>query len=137
LVGRRRRKQRRHNNVSVGHIGGADDGGDYYLIRFAEPTNTLIMRSSELGGHASSSHAHGIDIGTNTMGKTIIQNCEFSLFSDSIVGITNNRVVLTGNTSFTTNRPGRSVDLRGSGGMVYVGNYWDVPPTSLLKIITN
>ncbi len=71
------------------------------------------------------------------MGKTIIQNCEFSLFSDSIVGITNNRVVLTGNTSFTTNRPGRSVDLRGSGGMVYVGNYWDVPPTSLLKIITN
>jgi hypothetical protein len=125
------------NNVSVGHIGGADDGGDYYLIRFADPTNTLIMRNSQLGGRASDSHAHGVDIGTNTMGKTIIQNCEFNSFNGAIAGTTNNRVLLTGNTSFTTNKPGQSVDLRGTGDMVYVGNYWDVPPTALLRNISN
>ena len=125
------------NNVSIAQIGGANDGSDYYLVRFAEPTNTLIMRNSQLSGHASDSHVHGIDIGTNTMGKTIIQNCEFNSFNDSIAGTTNNRVMLTGDTSFNTYKPGQSVDLRGTGGMVYAGNYWDVSPAALLKIISN
>jgi hypothetical protein len=80
---------------------------------------------------------HGINIGTNTMGSTIIQNCVFNFLNDSIVGTTNNRVVVTGNTSLNTNRSGKSVDLRGSGSMVYIGNYWDVPPTALLPIISN
>jgi hypothetical protein len=65
------------------------------------------------------------------MGVTIIQNCAFSSLNDAIVGTTNNRVVMTGNTSFNTNSSGKSVDLRGTGKMVYVGNYWDVPPTAL------
>ena len=125
------------NNISVGHIGGADDGGDYYLIRFAAPTNALIMRNSQLGGHPSDSHVHGVDIGTNTMGATIIQNCEFNFFDQSIAGTTNNRVVLTGNTSFNSYRPGQSVDLHGTGGTVYTGNFWDVPPTALLRTISN
>jgi hypothetical protein len=48
-----------------------------------------------------------------------------------------NRVVVTGNTSFNTNSTGKSVDLLGTGSMLYVGNYWDVPPTALLPIISN
>lgn len=124
------------NNVSVAHIG-ADDGPDYYLIHFAAPTNALIIRNSQLGGNASNSHVHGVDIGTNTMGYTIIQNCEFNSFNGAIIGTTNNRVVLTGNTSFNTGKSGQSVDLQGTGGMVYIGNYWDVPPTALLRIISN
>jgi hypothetical protein len=71
------------------------------------------------------------------MGSTIIQNCVFNFMNDSITGTTNNRAVVTGNTSFNTNGSGESVDLRGTGKMVYVGNYWDVPPTSLLPIILN
>ena len=71
------------------------------------------------------------------MGSTIIQNCVFAFMNDSIAGSTNNRVILTGSTSFNTNNSGTSVDLRGTGSMVYVGNYWDVPPTALLRIVSN
>jgi hypothetical protein len=71
------------------------------------------------------------------MGSTIVQNCVFNYLDDSIVGTTNNRVVVTGNTSFNTNAGGQSVNLRGTGKMVYVGNYWDVPPTALLPSISN
>lgn len=71
------------------------------------------------------------------MGWTIVQDCIFNFLTDSIVGTTNNRVVVTGNTSFNTNRGGKSVDLRGTGKMVYGGNYWDVPATALLPIISN
>ena len=71
------------------------------------------------------------------MGSTIVQNCVFEFLNDSIVGTTNNRVVVTGNTSFDTNSSGMSVDLRGTGRMVYEGNYWDVPPTALLPVISN
>ncbi|HEX8896466.1 MAG TPA: hypothetical protein VF783_24325 [Terriglobales bacterium] len=125
------------NNVSIATIGGANDGRDYYIVHFAAPTNTLIVRNSQLRGLLANSHVHGIDIETNTMGNTIIQNCVFNSLNDSIIGTTNNRVVVTGNTSFNTNPSGRSVDLRGTGKMVYVGNYWDVPPTALLPIISN
>lgn len=125
------------DNVSVATIGGVNDGRDYYLVHFAAPTNSLVVRNSQFGGFRSNNHVHGINIGTNTMGKTIIQNCTFGLLIDSIVGTTNNRVVVTGNTSFNTNSSGKSVDLRGTGKMVYVGNYWDVPPTALLPIISN
>ena len=125
------------NNVDIATIGGANDGRNYYIVHFSAPTNSLVIRNSQLRGLSSSSHVHGINIGTNTMGSTIIQNCVFNFLNDSIVGTTNNRVVVTGNTSFNTNRSGKSVDLRGSGGMVYVGNYWDVPPTALLPIISN
>ena len=62
------------------------------------------------------------------MGNTIVQNSVFNFLNDSITGTTNNRVMLTGNTSFNTNSTGRSVDLKGTGSMVYVGNFWDVPP---------
>jgi hypothetical protein len=71
------------------------------------------------------------------MGSTIIQNCGFNFLNDSISGIRNNRAILTGSTSFNTNKSGTSVDLRGTGSMVYVGNYWDVPPTALLRIVSN
>lgn len=125
------------NNVSIASIGGANDGHNYYIVHFSAPTNSLVVRNSQLGGLPSNSHVHGINIGTNTMGSTIIQNCVFNLLNDSIVGTTNNRVVVTGDTSFNTNSSGKSVDLRGTGGMVYVGNYWDVPPTALLPIISN
>jgi hypothetical protein len=123
------------NNVIVASVGLANDGRDYYLVRFAAPTNSLAMRNSEFNGLASSDHAHGIDLGTNTMGRTIIQNCAFSFLNSSIAGTTNNLVVVTGNTSFNTN--GKSVDLRGTGKMVYTGNYWDVRPTALLPIVSN
>jgi hypothetical protein len=82
-------------------------------------------------------HAHGINLGTNTMGWTIVQDSVFNFLNDSITGTTNNRVVVTGNTSFDTNHPGKSVDLRGTGRMVYVGNHWDVRPTALLPIDSN
>jgi hypothetical protein len=125
------------NNVDIASIGGANDGHNYYIVHFSAPTNSLVIRNSQLRGLSSNSHVHGINIGTNTMGSTIIQNCVFNFLNDSIVGTTNNRVVVTGNTSFNTNSSGKSVDLRGTGSMVYVGNYWDVPPTALLPIISN
>jgi len=125
------------NNVDIGSIGGVNDGRNFYIVRFSAPTNSLVIRNSQLRGLPSNSHIHGINIGTNTMGITIIQNCIFNFLNDSIIGITNNRVVVTGNTSFNTNSSGKSVDLRGAGSMVYVGNYWDVPPTALLPIISN
>lgn len=125
------------NNVDIANIGHANDGRNYYIVHFSAPTNSLVVRNSQLRGLASNSYVHGIHIGTNTMGSTIIQNCVFNFLNDSIVGTTNNRVVVTGNTSFNTNSSGKSVDLRGTGSMVYVGNYWDVPPTALLPIISN
>jgi hypothetical protein len=84
----------------------ADDGGGYYLVHFTEPTNTLIMRNSQLSGHAFDSRARRVDIGMNTMGKTIVQNCAFNFFNGAITGATNTRVLLTGNTSFNSNKPG-------------------------------
>jgi len=126
------------NNVIVSIIGRANDGQDYYVVRLAAPTNSLVVRNSGFGGgRPSNNHVHGINLGTNTMGTTIIQNCAFSSLNDAVVGTTNNRVVMTGNTSFNTNSSGKSVDLRGAGKMVYVGNYWDVPPTALLPNLSN
>jgi hypothetical protein len=125
------------NNVSIASIGGANDGRNYYIVHFSAPTNSLVVRNSQLRGLASNSYVHGIHIGTNTMGSTIIENSVFNFLNDSIVGTTNNRVVVTSNTSFNSNSSGKSVDLRGTGSMVYVGNYWDVPPTALLPIISN
>jgi hypothetical protein len=125
------------DNVTIAEIGAADDGQDYYMVQFAAPTNTLRVRNSQFRGLLSNSHVHGIDIGTNTMGDTVIQNCIFNSLNDSIVGTTNNRVMVTGNESFNTNHSGRSVDLRGTGKIVYTGNFWDVPPTALLPFISN
>jgi hypothetical protein len=126
------------NNVTVSIIGRANDGQDYYMVHFAAPTNSLVVRNSQFGaGMPSNNHVHGINLGTNTMGWTIIQNCIFRALGDYVVGTTNNRVVMTGNTSFDTNRSGKSVDLRGTGKMVYTGNYWDVPPTALLPMLSN
>jgi hypothetical protein len=85
----------------------------------------------------SNNHTHGINIGTNTMGRTIIQNCSFNSLNDAIVGVTNNRVMLTGDGSFNTIASGQSVNLRGTGKMVYGGNFWDVPPTALLPSVSN
>lgn len=124
------------NNVTIGSIGSANDGKDYYIVDLAAPTNTLIVRNSQLRGFPSSSHAHGINIGTNTMGNTVIQDCVFNSLNDAIVGVTNNQVMVTGNTSFNTST-GHSVNLRGTGKMVYSENFWDVPPTALLPIVSN
>lgn len=125
------------NNVDIASIGGVDDGRDYYIVDFRSPTNSLVVRNSQLRGLRSNSPVHGINIGTNTMGSTIVQNCVFGSLHDSIMGTTNNRVVVTGNTSFNTNSSGRSVDIHGTGRMVYGDNFWDVPPTALLPIISN
>lgn len=125
------------DNVDIASIGGVNDGHDYYIVDFKTPTNSLIMRNSQVRGLPSNSHVHGINIGVNTMGSTVVQNCVFEFLEDSIVGTTNNRAVVTGNTSFSTNQGGKSVNLRGAGSMVYSGNYWDVPPTALLPFISN
>jgi hypothetical protein len=125
------------DNVNIASVGAVDNGNDYYVVTFAAATNSLVVRNSHLGGLRSNSHVHGINLGTNTMGNTIIQNCVFNFLNDSITGTTNNMVVLTGSTSFNTNQSGTSVDLKGTGHMVYVGNFWDVPPTALLQIVSN
>jgi hypothetical protein len=125
------------NNVIVDSVGRANDGKDYYIARFAAPTNSLAVRNSQFSGMRGNNHAHGINLGTNTMGWTIVQDCVFNFLNDSIIGTTNNRVVVTGNSSFDTNSHGKSVDLRGTGKMVYVGNSWDVHPTALLPISSN
>jgi len=125
------------NNVDIASIGGIDDGREYYIVHFRSPTNALTVRNSQLRGLRSNPHVHGIRIGSNTMGYTILQNCVFDSLNDSIVGTTNNRVVVTGNTSFNTNISGESVNLHGTGSMVYQGNFWDVPPTALLPEISN
>ena len=93
------------------------------------------MRNSQRRSLLANRRVHGIDIETNTMRNKIIQNCVLNSLNDSIIGTTNNRMVVTGNTSFNTNPnpSGRSVDLQGTGKMVYVGNYWDVPPTGFFK----
>jgi hypothetical protein len=39
-----------------------NDGKDYYIVDLAAPTNTLIVRNSELGGLLSNRHVHGINI---------------------------------------------------------------------------
>jgi hypothetical protein len=62
------------NNITIATIGGVKDGRDYYIVHFATPTTTLIVRNSQLRGLLSDSHVHGINIGTNTMGNTIIQD---------------------------------------------------------------
>jgi len=125
------------NNVDVSVVGGADDGQDYYLISLLKPTNQLTVRNSRLGAVRNSRHAHGIELGTNTMGYTVVQDCVFDGFESIISGTTNNRVVLTGNTSFNTLPGGTSVDLKGSGKMLYSANLWDVPPASLLPRESN
>jgi hypothetical protein len=125
------------NNVDIASIGGANDGRNYYIARLLSPTNSLIVRNSQLGGLPNNAHVHGINIGTNTMVNTIVQNCVFNFMNDSIIGTTNDEAVVTGNISLNTNAGGKSVDLRGTGYMVYVGNYWDVPPTHLLRIVSN
>ncbi len=125
------------DNVHLANIGTANDGRNYFIVSFAAPTNSLTVRNSTFGGLPSNSHVHGINIGTNTMGNTIIQNCVFNFMNSSITGVTNNQVMLTGSTSFNTNPGGRSVDLRGTGNMVYVGNFWDVAPKALLPIVSN
>jgi hypothetical protein len=125
------------NNVDIASIGGVNDGRDYYIVEFKTPTNALIVRNSRLSGLRSNSHVHGINVGINTMGYMIVQNCLFTYLNDSITGTTNNRVVLTGNTSFNTDSLGRTVDLHGTGRMVYGENFWDVPPTALLPVISN
>jgi hypothetical protein len=124
------------NNVSVATIGRAKDDRDYYMVRFAAATNSLVVRNSDFfGGSPTNSHAHGIDLGIHTMGITIIQNCTFRALSNPIFGTTNNPVVLTGNTSLNT--IGKSVELRGNGKLDYAGNYWDVPPTKLPPAVSN
>jgi hypothetical protein len=125
------------NNVDIASIGSKNDGRNYYIVDFSAPTNSLIVRNSQLGGLPSNSHAHGLNIGTNTMASTVIQNCVFNFLEESIVGVTNNRVVITGNTSFNSTPGGKSVDLHGTGNMVYGGNFWDLPPTALLPMISN
>ena len=125
------------NNVIVDSVGRANDGQDYYITRFAAPTNLLTVRNSHFSGMPGNNHAHGINLGTNTMAWTIVQDCVFNFLNDSITGTTNNRVMVTGNMSFNTNSRGKSVDLRGTGKMVYFGNYWDVPPTALLPNLSN
>jgi hypothetical protein len=125
------------DNVTIASIGGVNDGKDYYVVDFAAPTNTLIVRNSELRGLPANGHVHAINIGTNTMGNTVIQNNVFNSLNNAIVGVTNNRVMVTGNTSFNTNASGQSVNLSGTGKMVYSGNFWDVPPTALLPIVSN
>ena len=125
------------DNIHLASIGEANDGRNYFIVSFAAPTNSLTIRNSTFGGLPSNSHVHGINIGTNTMGNTIIQNCVFNFMETSITGVTNNQVMLTGNTSFNTNVGGKSVNLHGSGSMVYTGNFWDVPPTALLPILSN
>jgi hypothetical protein len=116
-------------NVGIAIVGGVNDGNDYFVVAFSAATNNLVVRNSSLGGLPSSAHVHGINIGTNTMGRTIVQNSIFNYLNDSITGTTNNRVVLTGNTSFSTNRSGVSVNLTGSGKMVYGDNYCELPPS--------
>ncbi len=130
------------NTVEIDHLtlanfGTSNDGNDYYLVHFVHPTNSLTLRNSQLGGLPSNAHVIGVNIGTNTMGTTIIQNCVFNFMTESIVGVTNNQVILTGNTSFNTNPNGRSVDLHGTGSMVYGNNFWDIAPTALLPFISN
>jgi hypothetical protein len=125
------------NNVTIASIGGANDGNNYSLVHFARPTNSLVMRNSQLGGLASNAHVIGVNIGVNTMGRTIIQNCVFNFMNESIIGVTNNQVMVTGNTSFNSNPGGKSVDVRGTGSMVYGNNFWDIPPTALLPFISN
>jgi hypothetical protein len=125
------------DDVNIASIGHANDGKDYFVVSFASPTNSLVVRNSTLGGFASNPHVHGIDIGTNTMGATVVENCNFNNLNDSITGVTNNRVILIGNMSAGTNQGGTSVNLKGTGKMAYGGNLWDVPPTSLLPIASN
>lgn len=125
------------DDVNIAGIGKANDGQDYYIVSFASPTNSLVVRNSALGGSKADPHAHGIDIGTNTMGNTVIENCTFNFMNDSITGVTNNRVMLIGDESANTNPGGKSVNLTGNGKMAYGGNFWDVAPTSLLAIGSN
>lgn len=130
------------NTVQIDHLtlanfGTANDGNNYYLIHFVRPTNSLTLRNSQLGGLPSNPHEIAVNIGTNTMANTVIQNCVFNFMNESIAGVTNNQVMVTGNTSFNSNTGGKSVDLRGTGSMVYGNNFWDIPPTALLPFISN
>lgn len=125
------------NNVSIAGIGRANDGKDYHVIDFKGPSNLLTVQNSLLQGQPSSVHAHGINLGSNAVIRTIVQNTIFNFLDDSITGTVTGRVVLTGNTSFNTSKNGKSVQLKGTGNMVYGDNFWDVPPTSLLPTITN
>jgi hypothetical protein len=117
------------------------------LSRFAFVGTAIILAvtistrtasaSSSGGADARLAAAAACDAAWARLGSTVAQNSVFSYLNDSIEGITNSRVALTGNMSFSTNSSGKSVDLRGSGSMVYGGNFWDVPSAALLPIISN
>jgi hypothetical protein len=106
------------------------------LSRFAFIGTAIILAVTISTSTASSSSSKGSQRAARP-GSTVVQNSVFSDLNDSIAGITNSRIVLTGNSSFHTDSSGKSVDLRGTGSMVSDGNYWDMPPAALFPIILN
>jgi hypothetical protein len=123
------------NNVRIDSVGAANDGNDYYVLKLGAPTNQLYVQNSTLSGRQSDSHVHGIDIGTNTVARLVVQDSAFRFLNDSIRGTTNATIQITGNSSILTNDGGVSLDLRGTGKMVSVGNLWDVVPAAVLPPI--
>jgi hypothetical protein len=53
------------NNVSIAGIGGANDGRNYYIAHSSAPTNSPVVRNSQLGGQPSNRYVHAINTGVN------------------------------------------------------------------------
>lgn len=127
------------DNIDLGGIGAAADGGDYYAVKLGTATNSIKIKNSRLFGKSSDAHIHGINIGTNTVGSpdaAVIQNVNFGNFNDVITGATNNPLTILGCSSTGTNSGGSSVNVTGTGTAIYANNNWDVAETALPSKVT-
>jgi hypothetical protein len=116
-------------DVSVGTIGNAQDGGQYYVVDLSNNGNHLTIDGGSFGGVNGNANVHAINIGTNQMVRTLVNGAFFQYFNDIFLGATNNLVQITNSASFGTNAGGTTINLTGVGPRDYVGNYWDVTPS--------
>jgi hypothetical protein len=119
-------------NVTVAGLGGIADGDDYYAVSALSGAPIIIVQNSAFSGTSGNVHVHGISTATNVPLATVIQNNQFIYLNDdiSVQSSSNQPTVITGNTSQVTAGTA-SISVRGSNGVIYHDNAFDVPPNSV------
>ncbi|MES1993136.1 MAG: hypothetical protein V4457_05920 [Pseudomonadota bacterium] len=122
------------NNVSIGQIGSAADGGDYYFIYDPSSTSQLLrLTNSRVIGNASGVDAHcchGILYPATAFGTPnfLMKNNLFSFMTDILTVNSNQTLLIEGNSSFNTYASGYTLNVLGNGKAKYEANYWDIDP---------
>lgn len=117
------------NNVSMGRIGAAADGQDYYAVQMTTNTNGTFtgVKDSAFNGIPSSVHSHGVKT-VNAGSNTTIQNNIFTFFNDVINIQSSPITIITGNQS--ADSVATSVAIGGTNGVIYGQNNWDISPNA-------